>query len=58
VEIEKQPEIYNFITLEEINDVYEMKVLEMGKIYTGMKDCTVKKKIIFVYVHVLREFLF
>lgn len=42
--IEKQPETYDFITLEEINDVYEMKVSEMGKTHTGMKDFTVLRE--------------
>lgn len=42
--MERQPEIFNFITWREINDIYEFDIPETGKIWTGMEDFTVFMK--------------
>lgn len=39
--IEKQPDTFDFIAWEEINDVRDVTVPEVGKVHTGMEDFAV-----------------
>ncbi|XP_032680816.1 dynein heavy chain 1, axonemal [Odontomachus brunneus] len=36
--VEKQPDTFNFIAWEKINDVHDVIVPEVGKVHTGMED--------------------
>jgi len=40
----EEPEMFNFISWNEINDIHELKIPEMGKFCTEMEDFTVFTK--------------